>query len=288
MFFKWWEVLVVDDEPDVLSVSKLAMRNFEVYGLPFKIHTAGSKAEAIKYLSSAQEFPFLSIALVDVVMETETAGLELCEYIREDKLNKLTQLFVRTGQPGIAPEREVIDHYDISGYFTKVEATEDKLCTMATTGVRQFLWSWYSLALNIILKNIITANSREKLLENIQRVHTRMFCNVRDGKTTPLDIYNLFYAIWINGKIIAISGWNWRTATELQKHLNNLESTALSPQRDQYVKEGNNLLIKIGSQPSKAEIYALFNLPCTPPDIIISTMFYNTYTSISILWERLK
>ncbi len=288
MFFKWWEVLLVDDEPDVLSVSKLAMKNFEVYGLPVKIHTAGSKAEAIEILSNAPEFPILSVALVDVVMETETAGLELCEYIREDKWNKLTQLFIRTGQPGIAPEREVIDHYDISGYFTKVEATEDKLCTMVKTGVRQFLWSWYSLALNNILKNIIAASSREKLLENVQQVHTRMFCHVSKGKTTPLDIFHLFYAIWINGKIIAISGWDWKTAMELRDHLNQLEGTALSPHRDKYVKDGNNLLIKIGSQPSKAETYALFNMPCTPPGIIINTMFYNAYTSMSIMWERLK
>ena len=36
MFFKHWPVLLVDDEPDVLTVSKLAMKNFEVYGLPLK------------------------------------------------------------------------------------------------------------------------------------------------------------------------------------------------------------------------------------------------------------
>jgi len=288
MFFKWWEVLLVDDEPDVLSVSKLAMKDFEVYDLPVKIRTAGSKAEAIEILVNAPEIPILSVALVDVVMETDTAGLELCEYIREDKWNKITQLYIRTGQPGIAPEREVIDHYDISGYFTKVEASEGKLCTMVKTGVRQFLWSWYSLALNNILRNIIVANSREKLMENIQQVHSGMFSRVSSGKIIPLDLFHLYFAIWINGKIITIAGWDWKTAMELRDHLNQLEGTALSPHRDKYVKDGNNLLIKIGSQPSKAEIYALFNMPCTPPDIIINTVFYNAYTSMSIMWERLK
>ena len=47
MFFKEWVVLLVDDEPDVLSVSKLAMRAIKVYDLPLKIYTAASKAEAI-------------------------------------------------------------------------------------------------------------------------------------------------------------------------------------------------------------------------------------------------
>ena len=47
MFFKEWEVLIVDDEPDVIQVSRLAMRHFEVYGLPLKLHTAKSKAEVV-------------------------------------------------------------------------------------------------------------------------------------------------------------------------------------------------------------------------------------------------
>jgi len=45
--------------------------------------------------------------LIDVVMETDTAGLELCQYIREKMKNQLTRIYIRTGQPGIAPERTV-------------------------------------------------------------------------------------------------------------------------------------------------------------------------------------
>ena len=41
MFFNEWEVLLVDDEPDVLNVSKLAMQDFEVYGLPLKTPYGG-------------------------------------------------------------------------------------------------------------------------------------------------------------------------------------------------------------------------------------------------------
>ncbi len=286
MFFKWWEVLVVDDEPDVLSVSKLAMKNFKVYGLPIKIHTAGSKAEAIEVLNNAPKVPVLSVALIDVVMETDTAGLELCKYIREDKGNKLTQLYIRTGQPGIAPEREVIDRYDISGYFTKVEATEDKLYSLTKSGVRQFLWSWYSLAFNILLKNLIAADSSEKILENIQQSLRGWFIHVRE--MVPLDIFDIFFAVWIDGEMTSKSGWDWKAAIALRDRLNQLEGTALSPHGDKYIKEGNNLLMKIESQPSKAEIYVVFRMPCTPPDLIINTIFYNAYASLSILWHRLK
>ena len=101
-----WPILIVDDEPDVLSISKLAMRNFTVYGLPLKLYTAQSKAEALKLLadelSIQGRFHHLAVAFIDVVMETDTAGLALCEHIRHKMRNHLTQLFIRTGQPGIA------------------------------------------------------------------------------------------------------------------------------------------------------------------------------------------
>ena len=105
MFLKEWEVLLVDYDPDVLTISKLAMRRFEVYGLPLRLHTATTKAEAVQILDHARQlFPAIVVAFIDVVMETDTAGLELCHYIRETQHNKLMQLFIRTGQPGVAPE----------------------------------------------------------------------------------------------------------------------------------------------------------------------------------------
>src|SRR5436305_10567274 len=138
MFLKEWHVLLVDDDPDVLAVSKLAMKNFEVYGVPLHIHTAASKADAIELLKklTRMDHVIIAIAFIDVVMETDTAGLELCEYLRDTYPNKVTQLYVRTGQPGVAPERSVIDKYDINGYFTKVEMTEDKLYTLVKSGCR--------------------------------------------------------------------------------------------------------------------------------------------------------
>lgn len=144
MFQNSYPVLLVDDDPDVLSVSKLALRGMNVYGVPLDITVAASKAEAIEVLRKRTTSlptgdavaPF-AVALIDVVMETNTAGLELCGYIRETLKDKTTQIYVRTGQAGLAPERAVIDRYDINGYFTKVEMTEQKLYTLVKAGVRQ-------------------------------------------------------------------------------------------------------------------------------------------------------
>src|SRR5688500_2822931 len=105
MIFTEWNILVVDDEPDVLSITNLALRSATVYGLPLRIHTASSKAEAVDLLHGPLAIPgvpegALSVALIDIVMETDHAGLELCEYIREGIGNRVAQLFIRTGQPG--------------------------------------------------------------------------------------------------------------------------------------------------------------------------------------------
>jgi len=165
MFFKEWPILLVDDEPDVLAVSKLAMKNFAVYGLPLKIYTAASKADAIRLLNDNAEVACsLAVAFLDVVMENDKAGLELCNYIRNDTGNKLTQIFIRTGQPGLAPERDIVDKYDINGYFTKVEATEDKLYSLIKSAVRQYLSSGTALATVELLNNLMAAGgARQKV-----------------------------------------------------------------------------------------------------------------------------
>src|SRR4051812_41832789 len=121
-----WDVLVVDDEEDVLTVSKLAMKSIKVFGLAMNVITARSKAEAIERLKALPQYGGmaglrspLAVAFVDVVMESDTAGLELCQYIREEMGNKLTKIIIRSGQAGKAPETEVVDRYDISSYVAK-------------------------------------------------------------------------------------------------------------------------------------------------------------------------
>jgi len=140
MLQKEWPVLIVDDEPDVLAVTRLVLKDVRVDGVPLKLQTATSKAEAVQLLSEAPGppgAPSFAVALIDVVMETPTAGLDVCDFVRNNLKNKAVQLFIRTGQAGLAPERAVVDRYDVNGYFTKVDSTDDKLYSMVKTGVRQ-------------------------------------------------------------------------------------------------------------------------------------------------------
>jgi CheY-like chemotaxis protein len=174
MLFKEWNVLLVDDEPDVLTVTKLALRDMRIYDLPLKIHTAASKAEAIELLNtklavSGMPGATVAVALIDVVMETDHAGLDLCKQIRGEMKNWSSQLYIRTGQPGIAPERKVIDEYDISGYISKVDATEQKLYTLIKSGVRQWYSTFYSKLLSEVAYSVsILSESKEQMFSALR------------------------------------------------------------------------------------------------------------------------
>lgn len=283
MFFREWEVLLVDDEPDVLSVSKLAMKYFEVYGLPLKIQTAGSKAEAIKIISRAPEFlPTLCVAFIDVVMETDTAGLDLCRYIREDANNNITQLFVRTGQPGVAPERTVVDRYDINGYFTKVEATEDKLYTLVKSGVRQYVWTWFAMSGLMLLDNMIAvSSSRAKLAEGMQYA-LKGFHLVGDAPADSRDVHG---SLRIGGQTIGSMGLDDQTAIALQKRLSAASGTSLSPSGDKYVVEGNDLLIEMAQTSARPQAYFVFRTTFVPPEYVIS-MLHRFMTCVVSLWQK--
>lgn len=139
---KHWNILIVDDEPDVHDATRLALKRERIFGIPIKTHHANSAADAIELLSSnpmlAQD---LALALIDVVMESDHAGLRLCDFIRNELHLYAVQLVLRTGQPGQAPPRKIIDDYDISGYLTKVEASGDRLYLAVKSSVRQFFQS---------------------------------------------------------------------------------------------------------------------------------------------------
>ncbi len=291
MFFKEWEVLLVDDEPDVLDVSKLAMRSFTVYGLPLKIHAVESKAAAIELLNNRadQHFSRLPVSFIDVVMESDTAGLELCQHIREDRNNRLTQLFVRTGQPGIAPERDVIDRYDISGYFTKAEATEDKLYSLVKTGVRQYLWAMMSVGASAFVNDAIAhLGSREEIESGLRTMMAGW--DSESVLAQPADAGETGgnrYVLTMNDKLIHTAGWaDEQTATEQVARLDQMDGRPLSPDGDKYVADENhNQLIKISAQPSNPAVQWFFTSTFELPEYCIA-LFHSAFKSVATIWHR--
>ena len=78
------------------------------------------------------------MAIIDVVMETDKAGLELISWIREEHNDHHIRLVLRTGQPGQAPEKEVIANYDINDYKEKTELTSTKLFILTFACIRAY------------------------------------------------------------------------------------------------------------------------------------------------------
>lgn len=127
-----WTLMVVDDDEEVHSVTTLALGGLRFSGRPVRFVHAYSGAEAKTKLA---EHPDTALMLLDVVMETDRAGLDVVEYVRNTLGNPFIRIILRTGQPGQAPEIDVITQYDINDYKHKTELTRERLFTTIYTSL---------------------------------------------------------------------------------------------------------------------------------------------------------
>jgi signal transduction histidine kinase len=130
-----WKIAVIDDDQAVHEGTRFALSDYTLNGQGLEILSAYSAAEGRKLM---REHPDIAAVLLDVIMETDVAGLELVEYIRSEIRNETVRIILRTGQPGQAPERRVIVQYDINDYKAKTELTADKLFTALTAALRSY------------------------------------------------------------------------------------------------------------------------------------------------------
>ena len=119
-----WKLLIVDDEPEVHNKTKTVLKkiNFKNRGIEF--YSAYSGSQAIEML---KKDPNIDVVLLDVIMETDDAGLITVKKIRDELQNKEVRIVLRTGQPGLFDEKEIIVKYDIDDYKDKTELTSTKL-----------------------------------------------------------------------------------------------------------------------------------------------------------------
>ncbi len=130
-----WKVLIVDDEPDVHEITRIGLKQFTFDGKKLELISAYSAEEAREILQNNQGF---AAAMIDVVMETEEAGLDLVRFIREEMGLSHIRLIIRTGQPGKAPERFVIDNFDIDDFREKTDLTNIRMHTMFRNSIKSY------------------------------------------------------------------------------------------------------------------------------------------------------
>jgi CheY-like chemotaxis protein len=281
-----YNVLIVDDDPDVLAVSKLAMRGFKPLDLPIQLYTASSKAEAIELLQRDLSTPIypggnFAIALIDVVMETDTAGLELCDYIRNTLNNRFAQLYIRTGQPGVAPERDVINRYDINGYFTKVEATEDKLYTIINSGVRENIFTLTAVYLLDLLNALAAfSDSRDAMFGVLDQAGTTAgarfkFAIFVGDRVTPFDM-ELGEAQDVRDRLLKMPSIPL-----------GMPGTPFPTEGDRYVVDGQNTLIHVEESAMTSSGGCLVVTKAPVPRTSVE-LLYKFLRTLAGLWKKAK
>jgi signal transduction histidine kinase/ActR/RegA family two-component response regulator len=130
-----WKIAVIDDDPAVHEGTRFALSDYSLNGRGLEIVSAHSAAEGLALMRDHED---VAAVLLDVIMETDSAGLDLVDFIRNELKNETVRIILRTGQPGQAPERRVIVDYDINDYKAKTELTADKLFTSLTAALRSY------------------------------------------------------------------------------------------------------------------------------------------------------
>jgi signal transduction histidine kinase len=188
-----WKVLVVDDEADIHNITRLVLRFFNFKDRPLQIFDAYSAAEAKAQMITN---PDIAIILLDVVMETSDAGLRFVETLREELKLPLPRIILRTGQPGYAPEAEVIRRCDINDYHTKTELTVNRLITVMTASLRAYdsLITIESMRRGLELE----VGKRTQELEASNRLKDQLFAVIAHDLRGPVGNVKAFLDILVS------------------------------------------------------------------------------------------
>jgi PAS domain S-box-containing protein len=192
-----WAILIVDDDVDVHVVTKFSLRNVTYKGRPLTFLHAYSGKEGLNTLRTT---PDIALVLLDVVMETENAGLTLARQIRGELDNQVVRVVLRTGQSGQAMEQSVIVDYDINDYRTKSDLTTQKLFTTVISSLRAYDSLLSAAASQQALKN---AQSKIRELRFALDQHTLLSVTGKDGR---IMYVNDRYCAWSDYSVDELLG----------------------------------------------------------------------------------
>lgn len=180
-----WKVIIADDEPDVHRATQIALGNLIFEGKPVVFVSAYSGEECKQLINLHTD---AALILLDVVMETNDAGLRLVKYIREELDNHQIRIVLRTGNSGEAPEDSVILNYDINDYKLKVDLTRQNLLTTLLASLRA-----YRDIITIEHQKIKLAQALEKLQESQIQLEEYAFTLEKKiaERTSALETANL-------------------------------------------------------------------------------------------------
>ncbi len=196
-----WKILIVDDDDEIHNITRIALSDVVFNGMCAELLHAYSEKEAVDVIN---QYPEISIILLDIVMEEDDSGLKLINYIRNILKNNFIRIVIRTGQPGQAPERKVIIDYDINDYKEKTELTSQKLFSTIIASLRSY-------------SNIMTIENNRKSLEKLIDVSNRLFFYRKIGEFTNDILYLILEIFSLNGSGISKGGDSYLAVNDLNE-----------------------------------------------------------------------
>ncbi|MBN2796578.1 MAG: DUF3369 domain-containing protein [Clostridia bacterium] len=154
-----YKIIIADDDDEIHRVTKVILKYFDFDNKSLTFVDTYSGAETKRALAEHND---VAVLFLDVVMETDHAGLGVVKYLREELGNHMTRIILRTGQPGEAPEEEVIKKYDINDYRLKTELTVKRLHTTLYAALRNY-------------RDLTLLESNKKGLEKIIKASSKLF-----------------------------------------------------------------------------------------------------------------
>ena len=130
-----WKVLIVDDDDDIHSITKLILRKIKVDNKPIEFINAYSFTEAKKAI---QENKDIAMTLVDIIMEDSESGIKIVNYIRNELAISDMRIVIRTGQPGHQNEDQIFLNHEINDLRYKDQLTSNQLITCVVGAIRSF------------------------------------------------------------------------------------------------------------------------------------------------------
>ena len=203
-----WKILIADDDEGVHNVTELVFTSFKFDGRPIEFINTYSGNETIEVLKKENN---IAVILLDVVMETDDAGLKVIERIRNELNNKMIRIILRTGQPGQAPEEKVLIDFDINDYKNKSELTSRKLRSSIITSLRSYISIKTINELNTTLERKVIERTAElaaslEIIENDEEAGKKIQFKLLPENNTQLHGISfsreIFPSLYLSGDFV--------------------------------------------------------------------------------------
>lgn len=176
-----YKILIADDEEEIHRITKVILDGFVYEGMGLEFIDTYSAKDTMKVLSETSD---IAILFLDVIMERDISGLEVVKYLRKELNNHMTRVVLRTGQPGEAPEEDIIREYDINDYRLKTELTVQRLMTTVYSSIRNY-------------RDLMRLDKNQKGLEKIIKTSANLFENnsLEEFLTSILEALSSFHEV---------------------------------------------------------------------------------------------